>query len=155
MSKKITLITLILITALLALKIFTGNQVENSPVLSSTNTTPSASKAEKIEVVHFHATRQCWACITVGEYALEAIKTRFPKEYQSGKIVFRDINVELSENREIAKKYQAGGSSLFVNAISNGKDNIKEDIAVWRLINNQEKFADYFGNKLKTLLEGQ
>ena len=152
MSKKITLTTLTLITAVLALKIFAGNQVEDSSVLSSTDSAPLAGQADKIEVVHFHATRQCWSCITVGEYALETIKNRFSKEYQSGKIVFRDINVDLAENRETVSQYQARGSSLFVNALSGDKDNIEEDITVWRLVTNKEKFTDYFGNKLKTLL---
>ncbi len=27
----------------------------------------STMSADKIEVVHFHATQQCWSCITVGE----------------------------------------------------------------------------------------
>lgn len=152
MNKKITLITLTLIITVLALKIFASNQVENSPVLSSTDSAPLANQADKIEVVHFHATRQCWSCITVGKYTLAVIKEKFPQEYRSGKIVFRDINVGLAENRQIVGKYQARGSSLFVNAISNDKDSIEEDITVWRLVTNKEKFTDYFENKLKTLL---
>lgn len=123
-------------------------QKENSSSLVSQEKIP----ADKIEVVHFHGTHQCWSCITVGEYALETVKNKFSEEYQSGKIVFKDINGELPENKEIVIKYQARGSSLFVNAISNDKDSIEEDTTVWRLVNNQEKFTDYFENKLKTLL---
>ena len=123
-------------------------QKENNSSLVSQQVLP----ADKIEVVHFHATRQCFSCITVGKYALQTIKDKFPDEYQSGKIVFKDINVEWPENKEIVVKYQARGSSLFVNAISDDKDNIKEDATVWRLVNSQEKFTDYFENKLNTLL---
>jgi len=83
--------------------------------------------ADKIEVVHFHGTQQCWSCITVGEYALKTIKEKFPQEYQSGKIVFKDVNGELKENQELVMKYQTRGSSLFVNAINDGQDSIKED----------------------------
>ncbi|PIS14348.1 hypothetical protein COT64_03120 [Candidatus Shapirobacteria bacterium CG09_land_8_20_14_0_10_39_12] len=108
--------------------------------------------AEKIEVVHFHATQQCWSCLTVGEYALKTIKEKFPEEYKSGKIVFRDINGELPANRDIVVKYQAGGSSLFVNAIKAGKDHIKEDIDVWRLVTDESQFINYFQNKLNKLL---
>jgi len=108
--------------------------------------------AEKIEVVHFHATQQCWSCITVGEYALKTIKEKFPEEYKNGTIVFRDINGELPENRDIVTKYQARGSSLFVNAITNGKDNIEEDVKVWRLVNNERQFISYFEDKLNNLL---
>jgi len=108
--------------------------------------------AEKIEVVHFHATQQCWSCITVGEYALKTIKEKFPEEYKNGTIVFRDINGELPENRDMVIKYQAGGSSLFVNAITAGKDNIKEDVTVWRLVSNESQFISYFQDKLNKLL---
>jgi hypothetical protein len=110
------------------------------------------TSAEKIEVVHFHATQQCWSCITVGEYALKTIKEKFPEEYKNGTIVFRDINGELPENKDLVMKYQAGGSSLFVNAITAGKDNIKEDVTVWRLVSNESQFISYFQDKLNKLL---
>jgi len=108
--------------------------------------------AEKIEVVHFHATQQCWSCITVGEYALKTIKEKFPEEYKNGTIVFRDINGELPENKDMVMKYQAGGSSLFVNAITAGKDNIEEDVTVWRLVTNEDQYINYFQNKINNLL---
>ena len=108
--------------------------------------------AEKIEVVHFHATQQCWSCITVGEYALKTIKEKFPEEYTSGSIVFRDINGELPENKDMVVKYQARGSALFVNAITAGKDNIEEDVTVWRLVSNENQFISYFQDKLNKFL---
>ena len=158
MNKKIVFICsiLIIIALLFRFKSFANKNVKSSSVLSSTQPTSVKPQkeipADKIEVVHFHGARQCFSCITVGEYALETIKNKFSEEYQSGKIVFKDINVELPENKEIVFKYQARGSSLFINAISNDKDNIEEDTNVWRLINDKEKFTDYFENKLKTLL---
>ncbi len=109
--------------------------------------------AEKIEVVHFRATQQCWSCITVGEYALKTIKERFPEEYKNGVIVYKDINGELPENREMVMKYRAGGSSLYVNAITAGSDNIEEDVTVWRLIANEKQFLDYFEAKIKKILD--
>ena len=108
--------------------------------------------AEKIEVVHFHATQQCWSCITVGEYALKTIKERFPDEYNNGVIIYKDINGELAENRDLVMKYRAGGSSLYTNAIIAGSDNIEEDTAVWRLVNNEKQFLDYFEAKIKKML---
>lgn len=128
-------------------------QTDKPLVLENKNLMSIATqKAEKIEVVHFHATQQCWACITVGQYALKTIKEKFPEEYKNGKIIFKDINGELPQNRDLVNKYRAGGSSLFVNAIIDGKDNIEEDITVWRLISNEAQFISYFQNKLNKLL---
>ncbi len=120
---------------------------------NSSTTVPAAILAEKIEVVHFHATQQCWACITLGKYALKTIQEKFPEEYQKGTIVFKDINGELPENKDIVIKYQARGSSLFVNAIVSGKDNIEEDVNVWRLVANESQFVNYFQNKINKLLK--
>lgn len=169
MNKKIIiLICLTLITALFFGIKSLGNKKTKSSIISNSaksgptklqneyNSSLVSQKkipADKIEVVHFHSTHQCWSYITVGEYALKTIKDKFSEEYKSGKIVFKDINGDLPENKEIVIKYQARGSSLFVNAINNNKDNIEEDTAVWRLVNNQEKFIDYFENKLTTLLK--
>ena len=112
----------------------------------------SVIPADKIEVVHFHATQQCWSCITVGKYALKTIKEKFPDEYASGKIIFKDVNAELKENQEIVIKYQARGSSLFVNAIRGNRDEITEETTVWRLVSNEDQFISYFENKLHSLL---
>jgi hypothetical protein len=128
-----------------------GNQLqESSTQMPQTVSTP----ADRIEVVHFHATQQCWSCITVGEYAKKTIEEKFPQEFAEGKIVFLDVNGELVQNREIVNKYKAGGSSLFVNAIRGDLDNIAEDTTVWRLIGNEKQFIDYFEKKLKNLLGG-
>ena len=134
----------------------------NSKIQTINNTEPASGEvamskarqaAEKIEVVHFHATEQCWSCKTVGEFALKTIKEKFPEEYKNGTIVFKDINGELPENRELVQKFQASGSALFINAIINGHDNIAEDVTVWRLISDEGKFVGYFQNKLNELID--
>jgi len=55
----------------------TEPQEENNSSLVNQETMP----ADKIEVVHFHATRQCFSCITVGKYTLQTIKDKFSEEY--------------------------------------------------------------------------
>ncbi len=161
MNKKILLIFLLVITSLVGLSFLGKSKKTNEQVLStsqinnnnlSSSPTVTIIPADKIEVVHFHGTQQCWSCITVGEYALKTIKEKFPEEFASGKIVYKDINGELKENQEIVVKYQARGSSLFINTIRDEQDNIEEDVTVWRLVNSESQFINYFENKLKTLL---
>ena len=152
MNKKIIIISIIIIT-IVALIYSGAKGKENSQISSQSSPTPQpVMPADKIEVVHFYGTQQCWSCITVGEYALKTIKDKFPEEFTSGKIVYKDIDGELKENQEIVVKYQARGSSLFVNAIRDEQDNIEEDVTVWRLINSESQFISYFENKLSSLL---
>ena len=108
--------------------------------------------AEKIQVYLFHATSRCYSCITAGKYAKETVEQKFPEELKSGKIEFKEINVDLPENKEVATKFKASGTSLFINSIIDGQDNIKEDTQVWRLISNEQGFISYLSDKLNKLL---
>lgn len=160
-NKKIILVFLLVVVSLFGLSIFAKDKkTNNEQTLSkdqfggNPSPTPTIAivPADKLEVIHFHATKQCWTCITVGAYALKTIKEKFPEEYASGKVVFKDINVEEKENQEIVTRYQAGGASLYVNAIRGNKDDIAEDVTVWKLVNDEGQFTAYFESKLKTLL---
>lgn len=161
MSKKLLLFSLLIIGVVVLAGCASKNpnqQTNNNQATTKTSANASGQMsqaevvADKIEVIHFHATQQCWSCITVGEYALKTIKEKFPEEYANGTIIFKDINGELPANRDMVMKYQARGSSLFVNAITDGKDKIEEDVTVWRLVSNENQFISYFENKLNKLL---
>ncbi len=128
------------------------NNSDINGVSSTTTETEQSGDVDKIQVVHFHATQQCWSCITVGEYAEKTIKEKFPEEYESGKIEYYDLNVESVENMDMTEKFGAGGSSLYINVIKNGEDNIHQDYQVWRLVTNEQSFINYFENKLKGYL---
>lgn len=149
--KTIGIITIIIISIIvLQLLLTSGNN--NTKLGNSANTQPLGN-VDKIQVVHFHGTQQCWSCITVGEYAEKTIKEKFPVDYNSGKIEYLDINGELPENSAIVNKFGATGSSLFINVIRDGKDYISEDVEVWRLVSNEQNFINYFENKLNNYLK--
>jgi len=127
--------------------------VSTNPVKPDTSSSLGRGiKADSIEIVHFHATQQCWSCRTVGEYALKTITEQFASAYASGQIKYLEINIDLPENRDIVTRYQARGSSLYVNAIVDGVDHIEEDVRVWRLVGSEDQYLVYFGDRLKQLL---
>lgn len=108
--------------------------------------------ADHVEVVSFHGTYRCASCIAVGNLAKETLHERFANEMEFGRVVYRDINGELPEHRAIVIQYQARGSSLFVNAVTQGKDSIEEDVTVWRLAGSPEQYKQYFEQKIRNLL---
>ena len=131
----------------------TTEKLQSSNMISNTQVTQAlVVPADSIEVVHFHGTQQCSSCIAVGKYAQQTIQEKFPDEFASGRIVFKEINIDLKENNDIVTKYQAGGSSLFINAIRGTTDDIAQDTTVWQLVNNEEKYIQYFEGKLNALL---
>ena len=123
----------------------TGNQFQKQ-------NSSQRQSADKVQVFLFHATKRCTTCIAIGRLAGETVNEYFQPELRDGKIEFREINIDLPENKELAQKFQASGSSLFINAIYSDQDNIGEDTMVWRLTQNETQFKSYLKNKLDGLL---
>ncbi len=149
-------IVFVSIIALILIQVLASNKKVDSDcedgVCGVEKTQEEKITAEKIEIIHFHATEQCWSCITVADFTEKSLNIRFPDEIKSEKIVFKSINYELPENKEITEKYKAYGSSLFINLIYDGKDHISEDVQVWRLVNSEIQFRKYLGDKLEKYL---
>lgn len=115
--------------------------------------TVNKQMADKIEVFMFHTTQRCASCVNIGRYTKNTLEKYFKKELDSGKIIFREINIDLSENKEISRKFKAVGSSLFINTIYDEQDHIGEDTNVWRLAYDQEEVEIYFKNKIDSFLQ--
>ena len=111
---------------------------------------------EKIEVIHFHATNQCYSCKTVGNYAEETINTYFSNELKSGKITFAHLNGDLPENREKVIKYGASGSSLWIGTYyKDGTFTKEENVNVWYKIDNKQNYIDYLKGVIESKLSGE
>ena len=132
----------------LLLVFFVPRYLNGNVIASSGN--KISSDIEKIEVYHFHATRQCSTCKTVGNFSEETLNTYFSSELKSGKIVFAHVNIDLSENKELVDKYEVKGSSLLIGIYGkDGSFSKQEDINVWYKIDNKTDFMDY----LKEVIE--
>lgn len=115
--------------------------------------TAQEQKADKVKVYYFHNTARCVSCRTLEKYTRETIEEFFQSELRDGEVEFRAINVDLPKNKDIARKYGATGSSLFINRIIDGKDNIKQNTGVWRLLRNESNFKNYLKNKIESYLK--
>jgi len=130
------------------------------PKYMNGNVTVSATKIssdiEKVEVYHFHATRQCVTCKTVGAFSEETINTYFSNELKSGKLVFAHINVDLPENKSLVDKYEAKGSSLLIGVYGkDGSFSKEEDTNVWYKISNKEEYMAYLKGIIESKLSGE
>lgn len=115
----------------------------------------AADKNIRVEVLHFHSTRQCYSCIRLGELAEKTVNEFFKGELDSGKIVFGHLNVDLEENKETATKYGASGSSLWIGTYIDGSFHKEQDTAVWYKINKEEEFKSYLKGILEKRLSGE
>lgn len=142
----------LIINELIPKNTINSKQSDENTVVAEEKEIPDVKNADKIEVVNFHATQRCVSCETLGKLAEKTMTERFAEEIANGKIVFKSINGELRENIEIVNLYQASGSSLYINAIKDGKNNIVQNVKVWQYLSDEVAFTNYLETQLRLLL---
>ena len=92
----------------------------NTQTKSKTNSLDQS--ISKIEVLDFHSTNRCMTCNAIETNTKYTLDTYFSKELTANKITFQVINIDEKENEKIAEKFEAAGTSLFLNVIKKGKE---------------------------------
>jgi hypothetical protein len=154
MKKIFLFIFIIISSSLIAGCSFRAEKASEQSTMNniSVPTTNVEQKAKILEVYYFHRTARCTSCRTVGRFVREAMEQKFGDELANGTIDYRELNIEMPENKDIAEKYQASGSALYMNRINDGQDNIEQDIEVWNLMFKEDEFKAHLENKIKSYL---
>jgi len=136
----------ILLTLLVGLFLFSYN------VKSQSKTVDTQEKEITLQVFDFHTTNRCATCKAIEANTKYTLDTYFADELKNGKITFQVVNIDKDENYELAKKFKASGTSLFLNVISSDKEK-KIDLTGFAFSygRNQKDFS----NKLKNRIEKQ
>lgn len=155
MKNKYLLIQIILFFVIAIFLIYFGSLKGGTEAKSGLNEDSliEKTKAEQIEVFYFHSTARCVSCLKLEEYTRNTINSFFQEELSDGRLNFKEINVDLAENKEIVQKFQAVGSSLKINEIYEGQDHIEEDVKIWRYLNDQNSFDNYLQERIKSRLK--
>ena len=129
-----------------------------SLLLESSNGNPQKKatdtqlKANTIEVFDFHTTNRCVTCKAIESNTQYTLETFFADELKEGKITFKVVNIDEDENYELAKKFKASGTSLFLNVITPEKEK-QIDLTAFAFTYGKKK--DDFSGRLKNKLEKQ
>ena len=115
-------------------------------------TTDTQLKANTIEVFDFHTTNRCVTCKAIESNTQYTLETFFADELKEGKITFKVVNIDEDENYELAKKFKASGTSLFLNVITPEKEK-QIDLTAFAFTYGKKK--DDFSGRLKNKLEKQ
>jgi len=142
MKKLSTIIFTILIATLLL-------SCSNSKKEKKQKGTTQIEIANHIEVIDFYGTRRCITCKAIEANALFTLETYFSNELKTGKIIFKKIDVDAKENYNIAKKFEATGTALFIVVYKNNKEEII-DITDFAFLKgkNKEEFSNALKNRL-------
>jgi hypothetical protein len=114
---------------------------------------PNASK-QNVIAYYFHRNRRCVTCRKIETYAQDALQSHFYKEFKSGELEWRVVNIESPGNEHFANDYSLTSSSLvLVDARSDGKDKWKNLSEVWKLVKNKTAFYAYVQQETGKYLE--
>lgn len=124
---------------------FTVKNVSQKTTLQISTTLPK--NADKIQIIHFHPTKQCISCINLGKFTKAILE-----KVNSNKIVFTSIDIGSPQNFKMAADYKVTDSALYFVITKNNQEFKEEDTTVWRYVLNETEFNKYFENKLQYLL---
>ena len=115
---------------------------------------PQNHTVSSIELVFFHPVPGCDSCDEVGRYANETVTTYFSSEVAAGKITYRDVNLNLPENRGIADRYGAYTQSLWIGEYNSTGFHATEITDIWYFAYNHDDFLQYLKGILERKLAG-
>ena len=118
------------------------------------NASAAPPAVQKVEIIHFHGTHQCYSCITVGDYAEETVNRYFAQELATGRVTFAHVNAELPENRELAEKYGVTGASLWIGVYDYTGFHKEQNTNVWYKIDDKEEYMSYLKGVIEKRLAG-
>jgi hypothetical protein len=130
-----------------------GGEVTSQVTITVSYQSPGL--ADRVDVVYFHRTQQCYTCKYAEEGTRYTVETYFADELANGKLTFQSLDVQDSENAAIVQKYGAYSSQLFINNVKDGTDHIEQVTDIWLVIGQDEAFVEVVKNKIEKSLNGE
>lgn len=88
----------------------------------NSQTIATSVASNKIEVIDFYGTHRCATCKAIEANAKYTVEKHFQEEVKSDKVEFITVNVDDDNNFDIAEKFEAAGTALFINVIKDGTE---------------------------------
>jgi uncharacterized membrane protein len=90
----------------------------------------------------------------IEKYSKEAIEHYFPNELKNGKIEFKPLNVEETENRHYIQDYQLFSRALVISLVKQDKEVTWKNLSdVWKHVRNKDKFFQYVKDEVDIFLK--
>ena len=119
---------------------------------NNSKTIPTTDTSTKIEVIDFYGTHRCVTCEAIEANAKYTVDTYFDEAVKNGKLEFKTVNVDDEKNYDLAEKFEATGTALFINVIKNGQEK-HIDLTNFAFQNGRDQ--EVFSRKLKEKLNEQ
>jgi len=120
---------------------------------SSTPLADTTALDNRVIAYYFHTTNRCTSCRQIEAYSHEAVATAFPKELESGRLIWRLVNVEEKGNEYFIKDYGLFTKSLVLVEEKKGEQVRWKNLPkVWELLPHKAKFFAYVQDEVRGYL---
>ncbi len=139
-----------MICLIFAFALMTGGcSAAEAPLAGSVN-----PQGDHVSVYYFHGDFRCPNCHKIETYTKEAVEGYFGQELDSGKLVFKVVNVDRKENQHFIKDYQLYTKSVVVSLVKDGKEVKADNLqGVWNHLGDKQRFFDYIKSEVSKYLE--
>ena len=143
------------VTASLLVALASTVAVAQAPAPQQTAKAAANSPTRQIVATYFHGDYRCYTCRKIEADAKAAIEQAFAAELADGRVVFRAVNVDRSENAHFIQDYSLVTRSLVLTEEVGGKVvrwiNLDR---VWQLVRNEDAYREYVVGSVRSYLDG-
>ena len=112
------------------------------------------SRPNSTALVLFHYQKRCDQCLAMEKYAREVLSDEFPGMIQRKQIQFRQVIMDLSENRSLIERFGLVTSSLVIIGFEEmEEDSIRVLDRSWALYNDEVEFKKMLSEELHQMIQ--
>lgn len=112
-----------------------------------------AAAASQFVAYYFHGNVRCATCRKLEALSEESIRGGFPEAIASGRLEWRLVNTDESENKHFVQDFQLVTKSLVLVEERDGKVVRSENLRlVWQLVNDHDGFVKYVRDATRAFL---
>jgi len=139
-----TIATFALLAFVIASVVFlVAKESRRSPSVAAPTGQP-LGRGPTVIAYYFHGNFRCASCVKIEALSRKAVTEGFPEELRSGRLEFREVNVDEAQNQHFVVQYQLSSQSLVLVEIRDGRQvrwrNLEK---VWTLLDSEREFIPY------------
>jgi hypothetical protein len=116
--------------------------------------TAAMDAATTATVYYFHTTFRCRTCNLMESLTKEAVEEDFSQQMESGRVVFKAVNVDEKQNRHFVKRYKLHTKSVIVSTSDGEREKDWKNLdQIWTKVRGaHEGFKQYISNGVREAL---
>ena len=109
-----------------------------------------------MDVIYFHRPQRCVTCLCFEERIRSVMGTHFREELESGTLTLQVLDLGDRKNEALAEKYVVVGSQLFIVAVRDGAESVRDvqEIWSWDCLGDREGFDEAIRSCVARTLKG-